>query len=281
MADPQHILADRLRGRARGQNGPAGRLEVDRQEAGRDQSVTIKHHTGQQTVCGLWMKRRERVRRVGLEAKHLAPPSCPGGAAGMGLIRAQRTGHDTTVTETVKNRAVAMKLDSAQDVGMMPDDQIRARIDRGPCKRALIGRQPARHVYDSFMERDDANIRTGIACVSDVQGHEANRVIVGMAEVRGGSYCTTPFGSHSDVSTTGARRCGPTLLRSNTVVAEQRDAHAGGFEPRRRASQAKIHGGARMCNAILIECRQSVLDSLRAAVSDVIAGQRYRIQSYM
>src|SRR6185312_8292266 len=89
LTDPQHVLADLLRGRARGQHGPAGRLEVQRQEAGCNQSGAIKYYTGQQTVYGLWMERRERVRGVGLEAEQLAPPSCPGGAARVRLIRTQ------------------------------------------------------------------------------------------------------------------------------------------------------------------------------------------------
>src|SRR5690348_11084825 len=56
VADPQHVRADRLGGCARGQHGPARRLEVQGQEAGCDQLGAIKHYTGRQSVHGFWME---------------------------------------------------------------------------------------------------------------------------------------------------------------------------------------------------------------------------------
>ena len=84
------------------------------------------------------MKRRELIGGVRLEAEQLTSFARPRRASGMGLIGRQRARHDAAIAEAMEDRLAAIELDPANDVRMVPEHDVAARIDRSMRKRPFV-----------------------------------------------------------------------------------------------------------------------------------------------
>ena len=131
---------------------------------------------------------------------------------------------------------------------MVPDHQIRTRIDGRMGERPLIGRKFRRGVHDAFMQRNDAQLRTGPPC--SARCHRPS------AAPRRGPGCAEPppvviappsCGHDPHIGAAGCMRLRPACLRTDAVVAQHGDAHCTGFEPRRAGAPAAGSAPAPQC----------------------------------
>ena len=58
------------------------------------------------------------------------------------------------MVDAVEDRPIAVDLDPSEDVRVVPDDDVRAGVDRGPGKRALVLRELGAEEADAFVEGD-------------------------------------------------------------------------------------------------------------------------------
>jgi len=92
------------------------------------------------------------------KSEQLAAPPGPIRATRIIRVRAQRARDDAAIAEPVKNGFATVDLDAAQDVGMVANDDIGARVDGGMRDGPLVGRERCRRVHDALVQGDDDDV---------------------------------------------------------------------------------------------------------------------------
>lgn len=138
-------------------------VDVGREVASLDGTAPVDDALRDDRLLRLRVERVERVERVlgvRLEAKHLATAQGPGPALGAVVARVvvERLRDADEVTEAVVDRLAAVDLDAAQDVGVVADHHVRARVDRGPRDLLLVVQDDDRRVDDALVERDGEDV---------------------------------------------------------------------------------------------------------------------------
>ena len=82
------------------------------------------------------------------------------------------------MVDAVEDRAIPVDLDALEDVRVVPDDDVRAGVDRRPRERPLVLGELRADERDALVEgdRDDVDLgRKG----ADVRLHRLERLVVG------------------------------------------------------------------------------------------------------
>ena len=92
-----------------------------------------------QGVAAVGVEGIGRHGRVGLKAEQLLPPLGPGQTLGAVVVRHRERPRDTDEVAEGRGRwACPSELDATQDVGVVPDDDVRTRINGGAADAALV-----------------------------------------------------------------------------------------------------------------------------------------------
>src|SRR5690606_15076973 len=197
----------------------AWRFDIDRAQADTKRAAPAHLDAAQERVDGFGMKGRERIRRIGIEAEHRAPFPRPGGSRGMRLIGTERARHDTAVAQSVKDRLAAMELDSANDVSVVADDDVRTGIDRRVRYGPLVRCQTRARVHDSFVQGYDDEIGT-LPRRLDIRGHVTERRRIRPLEGGGRGDGSLTGGPYIYICAAGAVLASPGGFRTDAVVAQ-------------------------------------------------------------
>ena len=141
-----------------GNNRAARCFDIHRHEARFNSTVFMPFEPAQYGVDRFRMKRRQPILRIRLETEQLLAPLHPSRARRIILARAERARHDAAVAEAVKNGPAAIEFHAADQMRVMTDHDMRARIDRRLRHRPFVGCQARRRMHQSLVQSDDDEI---------------------------------------------------------------------------------------------------------------------------
>jgi hypothetical protein len=143
---------------------------------------------------------------------------------------------------------------------------------------ALVRRQLRWRMNDALVQRHDHKC-TVSSGRGNITRHCIQRLGVGGLQRRGRSGRAAVGGMNLYVGAASPTGCGPAGLRSDAVVAQQRDRSRFHREPGRCACLLEIRARATMTNSQAIQFRAGIGDTLGTAVGHVIPGERHNIDT--
>src|SRR5271163_4489406 len=122
------------------------------------------------------MERIHGIEQIWLKAKQLAPPLCPLSAGWARIcFHVQRASHCHKIAQPMKNGLAAIDLDTLENMPMMADHHIGARVDTRLRHGTFVAREPGGRMAQSLMQRDHYNVDIRAQCF-DVALHLLQRV---------------------------------------------------------------------------------------------------------
>ena len=118
----------------------------------------------------------------------------------------------------MEDRPLAIDLDASQYMGVVPNDQIGARIDGGLRQRTLVRGERHRRMHNALVQGDDAELSAPLARSTNVLGHLADGARIGPQQWCGRSDRTTVGAVNPYISTARRVVAAPNFPRGPTQL---------------------------------------------------------------